>query len=444
VGDSFHALAEWLSLYGYPVLFLIVFAENVGLPVPGETAVLAAGLLAGQPKSPLSIVWVIVITIIAAVLGDNLGFEIGRRWARRRLEQGRRFLFLTPKGLLAVEGYFEHYGTLTIFFARFVTGLRVVAAMAAGTSKMPWLRFFVANAAGATAWAVCMGLLGFFFGQSFELLHRWLGRGALLILACVVLLVGLLYLWRHVQRLPPGSWNRLLRSQVWEGALAALLVVVCVALLLVLAEQHREPAKEDSALQRWITARQGTWLDTVAAVGSHLGSLPVLGGLAALLVLWLWHDGRPWREPVAVLWALLASEGLGLFLLVLLRHKGLDPARALVWPFGFAGLEPLRAAAVYGMMAHVLARHGTTRGRLAVVAAVLLILLTDFSVVWSQAQVMTEVLVENVAGCLVLVLGLWWLEGYALGPRPGPLEETRRQGDKETRREGEQNPAVGT
>jgi membrane-associated protein len=422
VNESFQALAEWLNLYGYPVLFLVVFAENVGLPVPGETAVLAASLLASQPGSPLSIVWVIVLTFVAAVLGDNLGFELGRRLARPRLEQGRRFLFLTPKTLQAVEGYFEHYGTLTIFFARFVTGLRVVAAMAAGTSKMTWPRFFVANASGAAAWAVCMGLLGYFFGQSFEVLHKWLGRGALVILACVVVPVGLLYLWRHVRRLPPDTWNRLLRSQILEGALAALLVVFCVALLIILAERHQEPASEDTALQRWIAARQGTWLDIVARVGSHLGSLPVLAGLAVLLMLWLWHDGRPWRELLAILWALVASEGLGLFLLVLLRQRGLDPARALAWPFGFAGLEPLRAAAVFGMMAYVFARHSKTRGRLAVIAAVLLILLTNFSVVWSQAQVLTEVLVENAAGCLVLFIGLWWLEGYNLGPRPGPAD----------------------
>src|SRR4051812_24761528 len=138
VGETFQALIEWLSHYGYPVLFLVVFAENAGVPVPGETAVLVAGLLAGRPDPPLSILGVIAVTFVAAVLGDNLGFWLGRRWARRRLEQGKRFLFLTPATLRSVEGYFEHYGLLTIFFARFVAGLRVVAALAAGTSRMPW------------------------------------------------------------------------------------------------------------------------------------------------------------------------------------------------------------------------------------------------------------------------------------------------------------------
>ena len=75
--ETFQALAGWLSLYGYPVLFLVVFAENAGLPVPGETAVLLAGVLAGRPDPPVTIFWVIGVTFCAAVLGDNLGFWLG-------------------------------------------------------------------------------------------------------------------------------------------------------------------------------------------------------------------------------------------------------------------------------------------------------------------------------------------------------------------------------
>jgi len=252
VGEHLETLTAWLSTYGYPVLFGVVLAENAGLPVPGETAVLVAALLASQPGSPLSIGWVIVLTILAAVLGDNLGFWLGRRWARGRLEQGKRFLFLTPKTLKSVEGYFEHYGTLTIFFARFVTGLRVVAAVAAGTSRMPWPRFLVANTAGAVAWATAMASLGYFCGHSWQALHRWLGRGGLIILGCVVVLVGLPYLWRRLRKVPAASWNRLLRAQLWQGIVAAILVVVCVAGLVLLAERHSTPPSEDRQVRRWV------------------------------------------------------------------------------------------------------------------------------------------------------------------------------------------------
>jgi membrane protein DedA with SNARE-associated domain len=269
VGENFQALAEWLSLYGYPVLFLLVFAECAGLPVPGETAVLAASVLASRPGAPLALGGVIAVAIAAAVLGDNLGFWVGRRWARPRLEQGKRFLVLTPKTLQAVEGYFEHYGTLTIFFARFVAGLRVVAALAAGTSRMEWPRFLLANALGAVAWAVTMSLLGYFFGQSWQVLHRWLGRGALLILACAVVLVGVPYLWRHF-RLPAPSWDRLLRSQVWHGLLAAVLVVICVAVLVLLAEHSARPRGEGRPFDRRVAAHRVPVLDAVAVGGSYL------------------------------------------------------------------------------------------------------------------------------------------------------------------------------
>src|SRR5260370_34068668 len=109
--------------------------ENTGIPVPGETAVLASGFLASPAgDNRFSLVAVILITIVAAILGDNFGFWLGHAWARPRLVRGERFLFLTPKALKIAEGYFQRYRLWTIFFARFVTGIRVVGAMAAGTA----------------------------------------------------------------------------------------------------------------------------------------------------------------------------------------------------------------------------------------------------------------------------------------------------------------------
>jgi membrane-associated protein len=198
-------LLHWCEMYGYPVLFAGVFLENTGLPVPGETAVLVAGYLASPAaagpdgRPPFRLEWVMALTVVAAVLGDNLGYWLGRRWARPRLQQGRRFLFLTPRALQRAEGYFHRYGSWTIFFARFITGLRVVGALAAGTAGMRWRRFLVANVCGAVAWAVTMSLLGYFFGHSLPLLHRWLGRGGLILLGVVVALIAGAVLWRRLR-----------------------------------------------------------------------------------------------------------------------------------------------------------------------------------------------------------------------------------------------------
>jgi membrane protein DedA with SNARE-associated domain len=420
VDEKFEALSGWIGQYGYPIVFLLVLAESAGLPVPGETAVLTAAVLASRPDSPLKIEWVIVAVVAAAVVGDNIGFWVGDRWARPRLRSGKRFLFLTPQALQTVEGYFQHYGVLTVAIARFIAGLRVIAALAAGTSGMVWHRFMLANLAGAIAWGVTMSLLGYFFGQSWEALHHWMGRGALVILGCAVVLVGLPYLLRRIRKLPPVSWNRLLGARIWEGFVAAVVVVICVTMLVMLAEHRGRPALADTEVRQWIEARLGSPLDRIATVASYLGSLPVTAVVAVALLAWSRYAGRPWREQALIAWALAGSEVIGLALLAFIRHRGLEPAAALAWPFGFAGLVPLRAAAVFGVAAHMLRRLHPNRTWPARIAAAGMIALTGFSVVWSREQTMTEVFVEIVAGGVVLFMGLWWLEGRGVGPLPGP------------------------
>jgi membrane protein DedA with SNARE-associated domain len=199
VGDFFTIFRDYCQTYGYPVLFGGVMLENAGVPVPGETAVLVGGFLASEAGHRVfDIRLVIVGTFVAAVLGDNIGFWVGRRWARPMLKRGRRFLFLTPRGFQMAENYFARFGGWTIFCARFITGLRVVGALAAGTAGMPWLRFLAANAGGAVVWAMTISLLGYYFGEHWHVLERWLGRGGLIALG-VVLLVGLIF-WHHYRR----------------------------------------------------------------------------------------------------------------------------------------------------------------------------------------------------------------------------------------------------
>jgi membrane protein DedA with SNARE-associated domain len=204
--DWFQQFAQEYAAYGYPVLFLGVLLENAGIPVPGETAVLVAGFLASEPGGGHFNLYVVMsITLIAAVIGDNAGYWLGHRFARPRLQMGKRFLLLTPKSLQIAEGYFERYGTWTIFFQRFITGIRVIGAVAAGTAGMPWPRFVIANAAGALAWSVTMSLLGYFFGQSLDLIHQWLGRAGLIALGCVVAAVAVVIGWRRINKWHTGA-----------------------------------------------------------------------------------------------------------------------------------------------------------------------------------------------------------------------------------------------
>ncbi len=176
----------------------------------------------------------------------------------------------------------------------------------------------------------------------------------------------------------------------------------------------------DEEIDDWVAAQQVPLLMGVAAAGSYLGSLAVLVPLAVLLAAWSWRAGRPWREPVALLGVLAVSEGVGLVLWGLLRHKGIEPSRALAWPFGFAGLGPLRGAAIYGIIASILGRRFPGRVIVLRTLALVLALLIGFSVVWTREQFLGDVLVEYATGGLVLYAGLWWLEAYGVGPRPVP------------------------
>jgi membrane protein DedA with SNARE-associated domain len=196
--NAFEFFTDHFAAYGYLVLFLGVLLESAGVPVPGETAVLAAGFLAspaGDERFHLGAV--IAITFLAAVLGDNAGYWVGRRLVGPAFREGRRFLFFNRESLGVAEAYFARYGSWTIFFARFVTGLRVIGAVAAGAANMVWSRFLLANAAGAAVWSVAISLLGYFFGHSWHLVHRFLGWAGVAVLVGLVLALFMVRIWRR-------------------------------------------------------------------------------------------------------------------------------------------------------------------------------------------------------------------------------------------------------
>ena len=186
-----HILATLLGLfkaYGYWVVFFGVMLENAGLPAPGETILLAAGFFASDGSFHLP--QVMAIAALGAIIGDNTGFAVGRRFGRNFLLSFGKFFFLTKRRLVKMSRFFEKHGDKTILVARFITGLRVFAAILAGASDMKWRVFVVYNAAGAILWAVVIALVGYFFGHSWPVLEKWVGRtGLILLFAALVLLV---------------------------------------------------------------------------------------------------------------------------------------------------------------------------------------------------------------------------------------------------------------
>jgi membrane protein DedA with SNARE-associated domain len=149
---------------GYPLLFLIVMSESSGLPVPGETGLIAAGVLASQGK--LSIELVIPIAALGAIVGDNIGYLIGRKGGRWILQRPGRFHYQRMQVLLTGEPFFERHGPKAVFFGRFLLGLRIWASWLAGATRMRWSSFVVWNALGGAVWATGVGLAAYFLGQS--------------------------------------------------------------------------------------------------------------------------------------------------------------------------------------------------------------------------------------------------------------------------------------
>lgn len=186
---------------GYPGIAAIVGLESVGLPLPGETTLLAASYLAstGQLSLPL----VIGAAALGAVIGDSVGYFVGRKGGRRFLERYGRYVGITPGKLEKADWYFARHGAKTVFFGRFVAVLRILAGPLAGASNMPYRRFLTANISGAVVWAATMGTLGFFFGKPVGVFLGQFGIWAFVALAAFLILRFMLRRRRSRGRLTP-------------------------------------------------------------------------------------------------------------------------------------------------------------------------------------------------------------------------------------------------
>jgi membrane protein DedA with SNARE-associated domain len=195
-----------VSHIGYPLLFLVVMAESSGVPVPGETGLIAAGVLAS--KGTVQIELVIPIAAAAAIIGDNIGYVIGRRGGRWLLERPGRFHAQRLKALENGEAFFERHGPKAVFFGRFLLGLRVWASWLAGATHMHWRSFVFWNACGGICWATAIGLLAYFVGHAAGNAIQIFGLFGLVAAVVAVVIVFVLHR-RHQQRLAahysPGS-----------------------------------------------------------------------------------------------------------------------------------------------------------------------------------------------------------------------------------------------
>jgi membrane-associated protein len=180
--------------YGYWAVAGALLLENSGVPLPGETILLLASFLA-YSEHDLQLSWIILFGTVAATLGDNLGFALGYYGGRRLLERYQSTFRIQNKTLARGEDLFARYGAVTVFFARFGFGLRIVAGPLAGVLRMPWKKFLVFNFLGAALWVTAISSAGYLFGRHWVRLERDVKRFDLGV-AILVLVAAAIWWWR--------------------------------------------------------------------------------------------------------------------------------------------------------------------------------------------------------------------------------------------------------
>lgn len=191
---GFHP-TELLTKYGYAAVFVIIALENLGLPLPGETILIAAAIYAGTTQG-LSVVLVVLTAAAAATAGGMVGFGIGRYAGSDLLDRYGHYFHVDDKNLRLGRYLFDRYGGQVVFFGRFVAFLRAFAGLLAGINRMKWNRFLMFNALGACAWASMFGVGSYALGRRIDTVSA----GAGMVITGVVLVAavsGFWFLHRH-------------------------------------------------------------------------------------------------------------------------------------------------------------------------------------------------------------------------------------------------------
>jgi len=408
--DLLSTLIRLFTTYGYSIVFFGVMLENAGIPVPGETILLAAGFFASQQRFTLSLV--ILIAAAGAIIGDNLGYLAGRRLGRAFAERYGRYVLLTPARMKAGEDFFERHGDKTILIARFVSGLRVFAAFFAGMSRMRWRTFLVYNAAGAVLWAVAISLVGYFFGHSWHLIERWLGRASLLVFGMVVAWAALVALRKWQQRAAAGEDRAQPRMLEMHEVAVVLFNLVLIALFIELSlavAQHRDP-RFDQTVITWLHGHAQPWLDQVMIVVTHCGDAVVRIAVSLAVAAFFYRRYGRRREALAMLLALGLGEGFNYVFKLFFQRARPDLWETLIHldSFSFPSGHAMGSTIVYGSAAFLFAA-AFPRFRWAFrLGAAVLVFLIGLSRVYLGVHWPSDVLGGFAAGLVVVFIVAYW------------------------------------
>jgi undecaprenyl-diphosphatase len=456
--DHLNDLILRLEHWSYVIVFLIVLLECqafLGFFMPGESIVMVAGFLAGEDVLDVRVL--VAVVAVAAILGDSIGYEFGRRlgrdWLRR---QGEKF-WLRPEQLDRLDAFFVRYGGLSVLFAHFLHVGRALMPFLAGAARLPYLRFLTYNAIGCTLWAAIFSLLGYLFGQSWHLIERWVGRAGVIAAILIAMVVITFWLWRGItsRELEIREWwrqfcarpavvnfrLRFARQIDWleqrlspEGYLGIHLTVGIFLLLASIAifggllQQIGTRdwfVAADFRVAEWFANRAGGPLSAAMNYIARLGSAYWLAALVLAAVV----IARRHQHRLRLL--LIAAPG-GVVLDFLLKRifARERPHFGHGATFGPLDGDIMTATVVYGALAYVLVRslrrwHWRA---LVIVATILLLLLITLSSLYRETAQLSNALaamIEGAAWLLFCISGVEivrWRE-TALHDIGGPVSE---------------------
>lgn len=180
-------IGHLIGTYGYGILFVLVAVESLGIPLPGETALVTAAAFAANGS--LNVAWVYAVGILAAVVGDNSGYWLGRSGGLQLVERYGHHVGLTARKLTKVRRFYESHGAKTVLIGRFIAVLRSWAAVLAGVMRMSYPRFIAFNAVGCILWTTVFTTVGYLFGRHLTLLEKYIreiGIAAAIVVAIAI------------------------------------------------------------------------------------------------------------------------------------------------------------------------------------------------------------------------------------------------------------------
>ena len=451
-----------LETYGYVALFVLVGLESVGVPLPGEAALLTAAAFAAQGH--LSLAGVILAAAAGGIAGDAAGYWIGRKGGLAVARRYGRLLHIDDATLDRAQRFFQRHGGKTVFLGRFVSLLRMWAAVLAGVSRMPYSRFTLYNVAGGLCWATVFGSLGYLFGRSLPQLQKAVGQAGAMVALLVAIVIGLVLVGRWVQshrdeilawarrqleristspavrrsrERHPRAWvflaQRFSRTEYLGLHLTLGLALSLGALWLFagISEDviHHDPLTQFDLRLADLLHRHGTpALIHLAKTVSLLGSPAFVAAMSLLVCVVLL---RQHQRVLLIGWIAAIAGGGVLDLALKLAFRRPRPtweapylvAHGWSFPSGHA----MGSLVAYGMLAYVLVLHlHSTAARRAVIAgAVVLVLVIGFTRLFLGVHYFSDVIAGYAGGTVWLAVCISGLEvlrrrGYPSFTQPVP------------------------